>query len=104
MLTIALRKCTEQIEKHTKSLQIVGGDFNAEMAQECGVERVSDGPHTLKEGNRRGDWLKQWMMIHVFTAVNATYSKRLTAHLEGTANQIDYTLIKRRHLKYSEDA
>ena len=42
------------IKKHTntkaKIIQIVGGDFNAELGLGCGVERVSVGPHTLKEG------------------------------------------------------
>ena len=29
--------------------QIVGGDFNAEFGPGIGVERLSVGPHTLKE-------------------------------------------------------
>ena len=50
------------IEKHTKSkksIKIVGRDFNAELELGIGVERVSVGPHTLKEVNKRGDWMKQ---------------------------------------------
>ena len=50
------------IEKYTKSkkaIQIVGGDFNTELVPGIGVERVSVGPHTLKEVNKRGDWVKQ---------------------------------------------
>ena len=43
------------IGKHTnsskKSTQIVGGDINAELGPRDGVERVSVGPHTLKEVN-----------------------------------------------------
>ena len=49
------------IEKHTKSrknIQIIGGDFNAELWPGTDVERVSVGPYTLKESNKRGDWLK----------------------------------------------
>ena len=58
-------KMYKTIEKHTnsgkKSIQIVGGDFNTEWGPGYGVERVSVGPHTLKEGNKRGDWMKQWL-------------------------------------------
>ena len=38
-----------------KNIQIVGGDFTAELGPGYGVERVSVGPHTLKEGNKRED-------------------------------------------------
>ena len=38
-----------------------------------GVERVSVGPHTLKEGIKRGDWMKPWPMIQNFTALNTMY-------------------------------
>ena len=78
MLTITLRKC-RKIEKHTnsrkKSIQIVGGDFNAEMGPGHGVERASVGPLTLKEGNTRGDSVKQWLMIQNFTALHTMYRK-----------------------------
>ena len=47
------------IEKHTKSkkknIRIVGGDFNAELGPGFGVERVSVGPHTRGEQERRLD-------------------------------------------------
>ena len=46
-------------------MQIVGGFFNAELCPGIGIERLSVGPHTLKESNRRGDWLKQWLMLQV---------------------------------------
>ena len=49
-------KVYRTIEKHTKSkkaMQIVGGDFDAELGLGIGVERVSVGPHALKEGNRK---------------------------------------------------
>ena len=53
-----------------KSLQIVGGDFSAELRPGHGVECTSVGPHTLNEGNKRGDWLKHWLMIQNLTALN----------------------------------
>ena len=44
------------IQKHTnsrkKNIQIVGGDFNADLGTGYGVERVSVGQHTLKEENK----------------------------------------------------
>ena len=49
-----------------KNIQIVRGDFDAELGPGYGVERVSVGQHTLNEGNKRGDWMKQWLMIHFF--------------------------------------
>ena len=52
-----VEKTYSAIEKHTKSkksIQIVAGDFNADLGPGIGVERVSVGPHTLKESNRRG--------------------------------------------------
>ena len=73
------------------------------------MERVSVVPHTLKEENNRGDWMKQWLMIQNFTALNTMYRKTLgkqTTHRspEGTGKHIYYMLIKRRHLKHRKDA
>ena len=50
-----VEKVYRAIEQHTKSkkaIQIVGGDFNAELRPGIGVERVSVGQHTLNEGNK----------------------------------------------------
>ena len=60
-----------------KIIHIVGGDFNTELGPGYGVERVSVGPHTLNEGNQRGDWMKQWLMIQSFTALNTMYRETL---------------------------
>ena len=43
---------------------------------DLGIERVSVGPHTLKEGNKRGDWMKPCLMIQNFTALNTMYKKK----------------------------
>ena len=83
------------IEKYTnsstKSIQIVGGDFNAELGPGHGTECV--GPHTLNEGNKRGDWLKHWLMMHNLTALSTMYrktleNKRLTDLLKGPRNKL----------------
>ena len=58
-----------------KNIQFVGGEFNAELGPGYGVERVSVGPHSLKEWNKRGDRMKQWLMIQNFTALNTMYRK-----------------------------
>ena len=64
----------EKITKFTKNMQIVGGDFNAELGPGIGIERLSVGPHTLKQSNSRGDWLK-WLMLQKCIAFNTMYSK-----------------------------
>ena len=63
------RKVEENDEK--------SGDFNAELGPGYGVERVSVGPHTLNEENKRGVWMKQWLMTQNFTAPNTMYRKTL---------------------------
>ena len=70
----AFEKVYRSIEKLTKSQekskQIVEGDFNAELGPGCGV---SVGPDTLKEENKRGDWMKHWLMFQNFAALNTMY-------------------------------
>ena len=72
------------IEKHTnsgkKNIQIVGGDFNGELGPGSGVERVRVGPHTLKEVYKRGDWMKQSLMMQNFTAFNTMYKNAWKAN------------------------
>ena len=102
------------IEKHTtnynKCIPIVGGDFNAELGPECGTECTNVGKHTLNTGNKRGDWMKQWLMFsQIFTALDAMYRKNPGAQTtyrsgKGNEKQIDSIIIKRRHLKYNKDA
>ena len=53
-----------------KNIQIIGGDFNAELGLGVGIERLCVGPYTLKGSNKRGDWMKQWLMIQNFVAFN----------------------------------
>ena len=46
-----------------KYIPIIGGDFNAEMGLGKGTECKSVGRYTLNESNKRGDWLKSWLML-----------------------------------------
>ena len=76
----------------------MGGDFDAELGLGIGVERISVGRHTLNEGNKRGDWMKQWMMLQKLCAVNAMYRKTLEKQAtyrtpNGAMKQLDYILI-----------
>ena len=67
----------EKVIKPTKNMQIIGGDFNAELGPGIGVERTSVGQHTLKEANSRGDWMKQWLMTQKLVALSTMYRKTL---------------------------
>ena len=53
-----------------KYIPIIGGDFNAELGPGDGTERKSVGRYTLNEGNERGDWLKSWLTLKDYTALN----------------------------------
>ena len=99
----------EKIMKPTKNLQIVGGDVNAELGPGIGIERLSVGPHTFKESNRRGDWVKQWLMLQKFVALNTmyrkTHEKQATYRTpKGAEKQLDYILVNRKYLTCSKDA
>ena len=72
-------KVFRTIEKHTKSkeaIQIVGDDVNAELGPGIGVERKQCRPtYPQKKGNKRGDWMNQWMMLQKLCAINTMYRK-----------------------------
>ena len=67
------------IEKHTENckryIPIIGGDFNAELGLGHGNECTCVGMYTLNEGNKRRDWMKHWLMLQGYTALNAMYRK-----------------------------
>ena len=79
MLTTTLINIQKTIEKHTTNckhyIPIVGADFNAELGPGSGTECTSVGKHTLNEGNKRGDWMKHWLMLQGYTALNTMYRK-----------------------------
>ena len=61
-----IEKMYKMIEKHTENykryIHQIGGDFNAELGLGHGNECISVGRYTLNEGNKRGDWMKHWLM------------------------------------------
>ena len=65
----------EKFAKSTKHIQTVVGDFNAVLGPGIRKERLSVGPNTLKESNKCGDWMKQWLMVQKYVALNTIYKK-----------------------------
>ena len=91
-----------------KCIPIIGGDFNAELGPGKGSECKSVGKHTLNESNKRGDWLKSWLMLNDHSALNTMFRKtpqKQTSFVspKGKEKQIDYILTKRRYLKNVKD-
>ena len=70
----------KMIEKHTENckryIPNVGGDFNAELGLGHGTACTSVARYTLNEGNKRGDWMKHWLMLQDYTALITMYRKR----------------------------
>ena len=106
-----VEKAYRTLEKFTKSkknIQIVGGDFNAELGHGVDVERNSVGQYTLKDSNMRGDWMKQWLIVQKLVALNTIHKKtdkQVTyRNPEGAEKQLDYILTKRKYLTYSGNA
>ena len=64
---------------------------------------------TLTESNKRGDWLKSWLMLNDYSALNTMFRKtpqKQTSSVspKGKEKQIDYILTKRRYLRNAKDA
>ena len=105
------------IEKHTssskKSKKIVGGDFNAELGPGYCVASV--GPHTLNEGNKRGDWLTHWLMTQLSTrCTEKRLERKLPPHHDANKDkhkitkqnirtQTDNKSEKKNHLRSKTD-
>ena len=108
-----IEKMYKNIENHMsnnkKCIPIIGGDFNAELGPGKGSECKSVGKHTLNESNKRGDWLKSWLMFNDYSALNTMFRKtpqKQTSFVspKGKEKQIDYILTKRRYLRNVKDA
>ena len=84
------RKMYKMIEKHTENCKRcilkIGGDFNAEQGLGHGNECISVGRYTLNEGNKRGDWMKHWLMLQGYTALQQ----------ENTSETNDFRFSKRK--------
>ena len=91
-----------------KCTPIIGGDFNAELGPGKGTECKSVGKYTLNESNKRGDWLKSWLMLNDYSALNTMFRKtpqKQTSFVSPKGKRkIDYILTKRRYLRNVKDA
>ena len=76
------------IEKHmahcNKYIPIIGGDFNGELGPGKGMERKRVCEYTLNEGNKRGDWLKSWLMLQKQTTFRQRKTNRLHTNEKKT--------------------
>ena len=93
-------------QKHTA---IIAGDFNAEHGS--GDESESDyvGTQAVGESNKRGIWMKQWLMIQNYVALNTTFMKGSDMQAafrsaSGKDKQLDCVLIDKRSRRYCTDA
>ena len=92
-----------------KCIPIIGADFNAELGPGKGAQCKSVDKYTLNESNKRGDWLKSWLMSNDYSALNTMFRKtpqKQTSFVspKGKEKQIDYILTKRRYLNNVKDA
>ena len=101
-----IEKMYKTFDKHMahseKYIPIIGGDFNAELGHGKGTECKSVRKYTLNESNKRGDWLKSWLMLHDFSALNTMFRKtpqKQTSFVSPKRKQLDYILTKRRYLR-----
>ena len=66
----------DKVIKSARDMYIIGGDFDAELGQGIGGEKLSVGQSTLKEANKRREWLKQWLMLEELSALNTMCKKK----------------------------
>ena len=87
-----IEKMFKTIEKHmvhsNKYIPIIGGDFNAELGPGKGTERKSVVRYTLNESNKRGDWLKSWLMLNDYSALNTMFRKTPSSLQKGKKNKL----------------
>ena len=81
-----IEKCTKRSRSTWQNCKtyilIVGGN----LMQNCGTECMSVGRCTLNEGNKRGDWMKHWLMLQGYTGLNTMYRKN-TSETDETPSQ-----------------
>ena len=91
------RKMYKTIEMYMTNCKtyilIVGGN----LMQNCGTECMSVGRCTFNEGNKRGDWMKHWLMLQGYTGLNTMYRKN-TSETDETPSQRHDPHGKRRQM------
>ena len=61
---------------------------NWDLAAEPNVQVLAD-THTLNEGNKRGDWMKHWLMLQGYTALNTMYRKTLAKQTTYRSSKVE---------------
>ena len=56
-------KCIESYNKCRENTTIIAGEFNDQLGPASGAERMSVGQYTLNESNKRGDRVKNCLVI-----------------------------------------
>ena len=87
----------------------IAGDFNDQLRPAIGAERMSVGQYTLNESNKRGDWVKHWLMFQNYVAPNTMFRKKTDKQATfratgGRDKQLDYLLVERRSMRPCTDA
>ena len=77
-----------------KTYYIAGG-FNAQLGLGEGSESDYVGKHALGESNKRGAWMKQWLMIQNCVAVNSKFKTRTRNGRKVFARVLDARCMRR---------
>ena len=94
--------CTEQSKSRIprkRTYKLWEGISMPSWDQGMEFERVSVGPHTLEEENKRGYWMKQCLMTQNLTALNTmcrTTLEKQASYRTGTEKQLDFILVDRK--------
>ena len=84
-----------------KITTIVARDFNEQLGLNGGSVCNIVGQYTLDDSKKRGDWLKQWLRIQEFDALNTAFEKRpdkqaTFTSADGKDKQLHYVLIDKK--------
>ena len=97
--------CTEHYTKCRENTTIIA----AELGPGSGAEHLSVAPYTLNGSNKRGDRLKDWPMIQIFSRSTQSSKKGLDKQATfcsagGKDMHLDYELVDRRSMRHCRDA
>ena len=89
-------------KQHRDSLQkkhttIIAGEFNSQRGLGMNSECDHVGTRTTGEPNKRGIWMKQWLVIQNCVALNATVTKTMHRSTSGKEKRLDYVLIDKKN-------
>ena len=71
-----MEKMYKNVESHCnnrKHIRIIAGDLNAQFGLGIDSEKDYSGEHTTGQPNKRGIWMKQWLMIQNYEALNTIF-------------------------------